>query len=168
MIRNIIAARLRLISKYVVPPQWEKELKEKGKSEEVSQSLIKEKVKSIKNKIRDKKIEKPGLFIRDLNKTISYISKMPDPARLGLQNSLSEFHNKIIPKARKGEILLSEAIQKDFLEQAEKLKDDGTLLKYLEGLFMEKYERDYKKRSLNALRRIARRIIYQLSISNKQ
>jgi len=153
------------VSAVSIPKEWEKQLKEKGKSDETPAGALKQKAESILNKIDDREIKDPSLFIRALNSTINYVTKMPDPSKRGLLTDLIEFSNDNIPKIkREGKLLLKKEFQKDVIHKAEKLKDDGGLLKHLEELFTE----GYKRASIaDALRRIAK-VIYQFSISSMQ
>lgn len=162
--RNFIH-KANYVSEVKIKPEWEKELREKGRSEDISPAMLKEKAESIGNKIQEREIKEPHLFIRALDKIIKYTTKIPDPSKHGFITNLTEYFNEVLPKIRKGEkFILKKEFQKKILNKAERLKDDGTLLKYIEELFIEKYKRS----SLSCfLKRIAR-AIYRFSISSRQ
>lgn len=162
---NSFCHKANYVSAVSIPTEWKKQLKEKNVTEDTSKGLLKEKADSILNKIDTRDIREPHLFLRALNKTINYITKMPDPSKHGLLMDLTKYANDITPKIRKeGKLTLNKEFQKDIIHKAEKLKDDGGLLKYLEELFTEKYKR---ASIADALRRIAK-VIYLSSVSSRQ
>ena len=150
-----IANLIRTLS-YKIPEQWKKDverIKERGK-ETSPQTLLKEKAVELKNKITDRTIKRPGLFLRDLHRIISYIDHdINDPTKHGLVQDLSSFSNQISTEARKGEVKLPADTQTKFVTTAERLKDDGTLLTQLANLFNEQYELKPKKACISQLLR---------------
>lgn len=150
-----VANLIRTLS-YKIPEQWKKDverIKEHGK-ETSPQNLLKEKAVELKNKITDRTIKRPGLFLRDLHRIISYIDHdINDPTKHGLVQDLSSFSNQISTEARKGEVKLPADTQTKFVTTAERLKDDGTLLTQLANLFNEQYELKPKKSCISQLLR---------------
>ena len=148
-----VASLIRCLAAEVgIPEAWKKDvqrIKERGR--EVSpQQLIQEKGDELKKKLIDRTIKKPGLFLRDTHRILTYINTdVKDPAKHGLSQDLSSLANQVTSEARKGEeIKLPAEKQTNFITTAEKLKDDGTLLNMLSELFNEQYKTDqYKKRS---------------------
>lgn len=136
-----------------VPESWKKELLQKReKTDDLSETLKREKAQSIKTE--DREIKKPGLFIRYLKKITDYVSGLNDPSKRSLFDDLVDLSQDITPKLRKKqEFLFKKEKQDQLVSKAKKLKDDGTLLMYLGELINEKYPAMIRRASISDLLR---------------
>ena len=117
-------------------------------------------------KTEDKPITKPGLFLRDVQKVISYLDKLEfkkvdnrkerelDDLRKGLIAMLRDMANEVSHK--KMEAILKQGLQKEILEKVTDLQD-STLMTMVKNLLNEAYEEQYKKRAsiVEMLRKLA-------------
>lgn len=130
--------------------QWKKDVTEKSpKTEPETKKLLKNKADQIRGNIVTKKIKEPQYFLRDINKIITYLTNnVKDPKKQGLSQELSNYTNDVIPKIKKNSpVELSSEDQKSFIDKAENLEDEGTLLTLFSNLFNEEYQDKKRVRS---------------------
>jgi hypothetical protein len=124
-----------------IPKEWIEQLQKK-KVDTLPPKALEQKSEYIRQGIADKEIRDPFIFLKNLNKIINYVKDMPNPTSHGFRQDLSEYSNDITPKIRKmnkGDILhLPKETQIKFLNTAEKLIDNGTLLRYMDDWYNEK------------------------------
>lgn len=121
-----------------IPSSWIKD-REKIKDrqpEDNSEALVQDRAQSLANKAVPKTIKQPNLFLRDLDRVISYIHKdMRDPRRNGLIQDMSLFRNDF----RIQEPKLPDTFQAYSFIKAGALSDSGELVEKLSKLFNEDY-----------------------------
>lgn len=126
-----------------IPKQWltdVQKIKEKHKGDpESPEGLIKERVEQIGDKVKDRTLEKPFFFLRDLKEIMTYVDGLKNPTKHGLSQELSNLYNEIQPKMREKPQLLAK-IQNEILTSAGKL-GDAKLLSMISDLITESYKR---------------------------
>ena len=142
-----------------VPKEWlttRQQIKEKTKDVD-PESLVKERVEQMGDKVKTKNLKQPNLFLRDLKKVMTHVDSLKNPKGHGLSQKLVKVYNNVSEKIRENPELTAED-QNSILESAQVLQD-GELLTMLSNLFSE----TYKRASLVELIRKMARIISQAS-----
>ena len=139
-----------------------KEFREKKDREKPleNKGLVRQFIETLKSKASDRTIAKPSLFVRDINRLISYLShEIEDPLARVIREKLSELSNDILTAVRKSkEFLFKKETQDELLSLFIKLENPKESLNKLNSLFEESY---VIRASLSTLLRRIAAVIYQ-------
>lgn len=118
--------------------EWHKELERKRQqspSQDSPTNLLQQQADRLLSKIEDKVISNI-LFLRDLERIRQYIKeRVKDEKKQGLIDEIVRLTNEITPdKIRNKSYTLKAEDQKELINKASKLKDDGTLLRMFSDL----------------------------------
>lgn len=123
-----------------IPQEWKQWTPSQPKSDP-GQGLLRQQQEKIRAKTVDRQIKKPSLFVRDLQRLISYISKeIQEPFSVVIREQLADLSNKVMTAVREAKgFVLSKDVQNNLLQLIGKLNEPKESFLRLDRLFDEAY-----------------------------